>query len=135
MPIPHCLGSSAPIVGGAPRLTTNEQDRRICPIPSKAPPATILEIVSEPCGKTPVLHGNEESEMSPSPYRPGQQPPPVPEPNRTPRPIEEPEPEDLPDEKRTPNPDEVREPPIHTHPIIWVTGYGRSQFGPYAPSL
>jgi len=90
--------------------------RRICPIPSKAPPATILENFSEPCGKTPVLHGNEESEMSPSPYRPGEQPPPVPEPNRTPRPIEEPEPEDLPDEKRTPNPDEVREPPIHTTP-------------------
>lgn len=61
--------------------------------------------------------------MSPSPYRPGEQPPPVPGPNRTPRPIEEPEPEDLPDEKRTPNPDEVREPPIHTHPIIRVTGY------------
>lgn len=52
--------------------------------------------------------------MSPSPHRPGEPQPPVPQPTRTPPPIEEPEPEDLPDEKRTPNPDEVREPPIHT---------------------
>ncbi len=115
MPIPRGLGSSLRS-SAVPRLTTSEPNWRIRRIPSKAPPPTIPKNFSEPCGKTPVLHGNEESEMSPSPYRPGEQPPPVPKPNRTPSPIEEPEPEDLPDEKRTPNPDEVREPPIHTTP-------------------
>lgn len=52
--------------------------------------------------------------MNSDPQRPDGRKPPVPRPYQSPSPIEEPEPEDLPDEKRTPNPDEVRDPPIHT---------------------
>lgn len=53
--------------------------------------------------------------MNPHRRGPGERLPPVPPPNEGPRPIREPDSEDMPDEKRTPNPDEVREPPIHTH--------------------
>lgn len=52
--------------------------------------------------------------MNPRRHDPGERQPPMPRPHETPPPVEEPEPEDMPDERRTPNPDEVREPPIHT---------------------
>lgn len=52
--------------------------------------------------------------MTPKPHDPGERQPPMPGPHETTPPVEEPEPEDMPDERRTPNPDEVREPPIHT---------------------
>ncbi|CAN7763682.1 hypothetical protein C6558_12605 [Ensifer sp. NM-2] len=47
---------------------------------------------------------------TPKPPNPDEQPP-MPAPTWIPRPIEEPEPDELPDEKRNPNPDEVSEPP------------------------